>query len=44
VTYLLDTNILSEIAKPRPNENVVNWLGTLARFSLSAVTVEELFF
>lgn len=44
MTFLLDTNILSEVAKPRPSERVVAWLGTMSRFAISAVTVEELFF
>jgi predicted nucleic acid-binding protein len=44
VTFLLDTNILSEVAKPRPSERVVAWLSTLSRFAISAVTVEEVFF
>ncbi|KTC86387.1 type II toxin-antitoxin system VapC family toxin [Legionella brunensis] len=25
--YLLDTNIISELVKPRPNERVVQWVG-----------------
>ena len=26
MTYLLDTNVISEWVKPRPNPNVVRWL------------------
>src|SRR5258708_33893158 len=42
--YLLDTNIISEIHKPRPHGTVVAWFGGLRdeQICLSAVTLGEL--
>ena len=39
---LVDTNVLSELARPRPNTAVVDWLGAQSRIHL--VTLEELAF
>jgi predicted nucleic acid-binding protein len=41
---LVDTNVLSELARARPNAGVVRWLGEQRRISLSVVTLEELAF
>jgi predicted nucleic acid-binding protein len=41
---LVDTNVLSETVKPRPNPGVLRWLSSHPRFSISAVTLEELAF
>jgi predicted nucleic acid-binding protein len=47
VSWLLDTNVVSELAKPRPNANVVAWIdqrsGQQARLYLSALTLAEIF-
>lgn len=42
--YLLDTNIVSELRKPRPHGRVVAWLQATedARLHLSAVTLGEI--
>ncbi len=42
--YLLDTNIVSELRKPRPNPKVVAWLQDVedSDLHLSAVTVGEI--
>lgn len=42
--YLLDTNVVSELRKPRPHGGVVAWLGSLddAQLYLSAVTLGEI--
>jgi hypothetical protein len=42
--YLLDTNIVSELRKPRPNPKVVAWLENIedSDLHLSAVTVGEI--
>jgi predicted nucleic acid-binding protein len=42
--YLLDTNIVSELRKPRPHGGVVAWVSSqeAARLFLSAVTLGEL--
>jgi toxin FitB len=44
MTFLCDTNILSELTKPQPNEGVLDWAGSLSRMALSAITVEEVTF
>ena len=42
--YLLDTNVVSELRKPRPHEAVVAWLQSTAEADLylSAVTLGEI--
>ena len=42
--YLLDTNIVSELRKPRPRPELVAWLGAIeeANLHLSAVTIGEI--
>ena len=42
--YLLDTNVISEIRKPRPNQGVLDFLATASPASvfLSALTIGEL--
>jgi predicted nucleic acid-binding protein len=44
VNYLLDTNVLSEFKKPRPDPNVYGWADSVdeGRTFLSAVTIGEL--
>ena len=42
--YLLDTNIVSELRRPKPHKGVLNWIGGVPadRLFLSAVTVGEI--
>jgi toxin FitB len=42
--YLLDTNVLSELRRPRPHGAVVSWLQSVAdaELHLAAITVGEL--
>jgi predicted nucleic acid-binding protein len=42
--YLLDTNVVSELRKPRPHAGVLAWLESLddAQLSVSAVTIGEI--
>ena len=44
--YLLDTNVISEVRKPKPHGAVLGWLGQLRseQILLSAVTMGELQF
>lgn len=42
--YLLDTNILSELARPAPNNNVTRWMSQFSSVAISVVTVEEISF
>jgi toxin FitB len=42
--YLLDTNVVSELRRARPNRSVVGWLETIpdAHLHIAAVTIGEL--
>lgn len=40
--YLVDTNVLSELNKPRPNLGVLEWFGRQSVVRLSVVTIAEL--
>ena len=40
--YLVDTNVLSELLRPRPNPDAVRWLERQAAIIVSVVSVEEL--
>lgn len=42
--YLLDTNIISEVMRKRPDEGVADWFRTLQRVSTSVICLEELIF
>ncbi len=42
---LVDTNILSELARPRPNEEVLRWARSIPLpLAISVVTIEEIHF
>ena len=40
--WVIDTDVVSETAKPRPDPDVMAWLAELTVISLSSVTVYEL--
>jgi toxin FitB len=40
--YLVDTNVISETARSRPNSNVLRWLGEMPMMMIPAVTVYEI--
>lgn len=40
--FIVDTNVISESSKARPDENVLRWVATVERITLSSVTVLEL--
>jgi hypothetical protein len=44
MTFLLDTNVISEWIKPQPNPGVVNWIAQVqdSQTFLSVVTITEL--
>ena len=42
IRYLLDTNVISETTRPKPDVNVIRWLGQLPSLFLPAVGVYEL--
>lgn len=41
---LVDTNVVSELMRPRPDARVLAWSRRLDRIALSVVTLEELWF
>ncbi len=41
---LVDTNVIGEIVRPRPNPQVFGWFGQLADLAVSVITVDEVFF
>jgi hypothetical protein len=44
VKYLLDTNVISELKRPKPNKQVLNWFATVTKESLylSVLTLGEI--
>lgn len=42
--YLADTNVLSELFKPRPDAGVLAWAESVPLVCVSAVSVEEIFY
>ena len=44
MTFLCDTNIVSELARPTPNAGVLAWAENVQVISLSVVTLEEIFY
>jgi toxin FitB len=40
--YLLDTNVISETTRPKPDANVVRWIGQLPSIALPSVGVYEI--
>jgi predicted nucleic acid-binding protein len=41
-TLLCDTNVLSELARPRPNAGVAEWAQEISSIAVSVITVEEI--
>lgn len=44
MTYLCDTNVLSELARPAPNPGVLTWAAEIRNVSISAITIDEVIF
>lgn len=42
--FLVDTNVLSELPRARPNANALAWLERQAEIAVSVVSIEELTF
>jgi len=42
IHYLLDTNVISETARPQPDTTVIRWLGELSILMLPSVGVYEI--
>jgi predicted nucleic acid-binding protein len=43
MSVLVDTNVIAELSRLRPEPRVVAWAGGLATVMLSAITVDEIF-
>lgn len=41
---LVDTNVISELAKRTPNGGVITWASTVDEISISVITLEEIIF
>lgn len=44
MSFLLDTNVVSEILKPKPNPYVAAWIRRQDRLVLASITVEEIYY
>jgi len=44
MSFLVDTNVVSELVRPRPNPGVLAWAGALETLTLSVITIEEVFY
>ena len=44
MTYLCDTNVLSELTRPAPNSGVLAWAAETRNVSISAITIDEVIF
>lgn len=44
MNWLIDTNVLSELVRPRPNAHVLSWFEQVDRPAVSVITVEEMEF
>ncbi len=42
--FLMDTNVVAELPRPRPSQSVVSWIASQSEIALCAVTIEELRF
>lgn len=44
MTCLVDTNIISELARPTPNAGVIAWAQGVSAITISAITAEEIYY
>ena len=42
MSWIVDTNVLSELVRPRPHAGVDRWVRAQGRLHVSAITVEEI--
>ena len=42
MTFLCDTNIISELVRPQPNSGVLIWTKKLSSINISVITLEEI--
>ena len=44
MSYLVDTNVISELCRRHPDKGVLAWAGGVTRAAISVISVEEIFF
>lgn len=44
MTFLGDTNVISELARPQPNQGVLTWSATISLIALSVISLEEILY
>ena len=44
MSYLVDTNVISELCRREPDQGVLAWARGVTRLAVSVVSVEEIFF
>lgn len=44
MAYLVDTNVIAELARKQPNAGVVAWASGVSSLTVSVVTVDEVYF
>ncbi|MCA2630256.1 MULTISPECIES: type II toxin-antitoxin system VapC family toxin [unclassified Microcystis] len=44
MTFLCDTNMISELARPQPNAGVLQWSREVSSIALSVITLEEIYY
>ncbi|WP_414526703.1 PIN domain-containing protein [Nodularia chucula] len=44
MSFLCDTNIISELVRPQPNPGVLIWVKNLSDINISVITIEEIFY
>ncbi|MFM7903994.1 MAG: hypothetical protein ACKPA9_02115, partial [Microcystis sp.] len=44
MTFLCDTNIISELARPQSNAGVLQWSREVSSIALSVITLEEIYY
>lgn len=44
MSFLCDTNIISELARPRPNPGVLDWIRNVTSINISVITLEEIIY
>ena len=44
MTWLVDTNVISELCRRQPDLGVLAWASTVTRYAVSVISVDEVFF
>lgn len=44
MTLLCDTNIISELCKPQPDQGVIGWSAEVTTIAISVITLEEIIY